>query len=108
MGEYSLRVSGAEPDVEAFRRDLAGELRAAGIPADAVEISAARPAPIPLSEPAPLGHVEWVEVAVKIVVGVITPALAEVAKALVKRFLEKHAVIGKEDARGAGKSSSVS
>jgi hypothetical protein len=85
MSNYFLRLEGTEEQIKAFREELQTDLRSAGVGENTVEISPARPVRRKLTEPLEQGHIEWVEVAVKFAVGVLTPVIADKIKDLIKK-----------------------
>jgi len=92
----SLVVDGPESSVEKFRSQLLADLEHAGVPSGSVHVSAPKPTVSSLTEPAPLGHVEWVTVAVTIAQSVTTAGLTEVVKALIKKHLSAHKLKSEE------------
>lgn len=85
-----MNVTGSETSVAKFRSAVLADLQAAGVPPGAVEISAARPARRPITQPAPLGHVEWVQIGIAIGQAVITSGLEEIVKQLIQTQLAAH------------------
>ena len=85
-----MSVAGSETSVEKFRSALLADLQAAGVPPGAVEISAARPAPRPITQRAPLGHIEWVQIGIAIGQAVVTSGLEEIVKRLIQKQLAAH------------------
>ncbi len=85
MTDYVVRVAGPSADLETFRKELLRELKAEGIPSKGLEFSDIRPARRRPTDPAPLGRVEWVEIGIKIIVGVLTPVVADLVKEIIRR-----------------------
>ena len=96
MADYAVRVTGSETDISAYRQELLAELKAQGLPENAIEISPPKPARRKLTESAPLGHIEWIEIVVKIAVGVLTPVITELIKQVMQRRAKANSVEARE------------
>ncbi len=96
MSDYAIRVTGTETDLNAYRQQLLDDLKAEGVPVEAIEISAAKPVRRKLTDPAPLGHVEWLEIVVKIVMPLVTPVVTELVKAVIARRAQAAGVQAQE------------
>jgi hypothetical protein len=96
MSVSQLLVEGPESSVAKFRDELLADLKRAAVPADSVDVSEPTVTAVPITEPAGLGHVEWVEIAITIGQTVVTAGLTELVKGLIKKHLSANKLKAEE------------